>query len=77
MLALPEELQKGFALPAALSKIKAMPSRRGNLFRASGPFAPASRGKRAEKATCDFADVTVLGLVLGVGRLRRRNLADW
>ena len=34
-----------------------MPSGRGNPFPASGPFAPAGRGKRAEKVTCYFADV--------------------
>ena len=33
-----------------------MPSGRGNPFRASGPFAPAGRGKRAEKGACDFTD---------------------
>ena len=33
-----------------------MPSGRGNPFPASGPFAPAGRGKRAEKAACNFAD---------------------
>ena len=42
-----------------------MPSGRGNRFRASGPFAPAGRGKRAEKGACDFTDarVTVASLV--------------
>ena len=36
-----------------------MPSGRGNPFRASGPFAPAGRGKRAEKGACDFTDETI------------------
>ena len=40
-----------------------MPSGRGNPFPASGPFAPVDRGKRAEKATCHFADVDSQGKV--------------
>ena len=71
MLALQAGLQKGLALLAALQQVKAMPSGRGNPFPASGPFAPAGRGKRAGKVACYFADALTFAF-----RSERSKLAE-
>ena len=55
-LALLAELQKGFEFLAALPEDLGHAFQKGQPFPASGPFAPASRGKRAKKAACNFAD---------------------
>ena len=55
--ALPAELQKGFSLLAALPEDLGFAFQKGKPFLASGPSDPSGRGRRAEKAMCDFADV--------------------
>ena len=54
--ALPAELQKGFSLLAALPEDLGFAFQKGKPFLASGPSDPSGRGRRAEKAMCDFAD---------------------
>ena len=55
-MALLAALHKGAALLAALQEDLGHAFRKGKPFPASGPSAPAGRGRRAEKAACDFAD---------------------
>ena len=57
-----------------------MPSGRGNPFPASGPFAPADRGKRAEKAACHFADESIIARfgvveVCGSGPMKKATIS--
>ena len=59
-MALLAALHKGAALLAALREDLGHAFRKGKPFPASGPSAPAGRGRRAEKAACDFADARLL-----------------
>src|ERR1700677_2214875 len=75
VLALPAELQKGLGPSGSASEDLGHAFRKGQPFPASGPFAPAGRGRRAEKAACDFADAlstSATPVTCGLQRLSRR-----
>ncbi|KAN0130186.1 hypothetical protein V8E53_011943 [Lactarius tabidus] len=47
---------------------------KGHPFPASGPFAPAGRGRRAEKATCYFTDdLTIKAVHIGFHHIKKRH----